>query len=201
MSRNPDNIFGLLAEIRAIAQAGLHYTTNPFDRERYQRLLELAVGEYAEMTGLSDEYLMTQFRRDLGHITPKVGVIGAVFSDEGHLLLIKRPDSGLWCMPCGMADMNETAEECVRREVKEETGLDVEVDCLVDVFTILAGRYGLPYTGYCIMYHCIPTGGQLTTSIESEEVGYYDHTKITDWFQNYAEVTPRAYQFWKERHA
>ena len=194
-----NNILGLLAELRNMAQGGLHYATNPFDRERYQRLLELAAGEYSDLTGLSKEQLIAQFTKDIGHNTAKVGVIGAVYSDEGHILLIKRPDSRLWCMPCGMADMDETVEECVQREVKEETGLEVQVDCLVDVFSILAGNYGLSHTAYCIMYHCIPTGGELTTSLESEEVGYYNHMTITNWFQNYAEVTQRAYQFWLER--
>ena len=156
----------MLEELRGIAQLGLLYATDPFDRGRYQRLLELACGDYADLCALPAGEIMDRFRAELGYITPKVGVDAAIFDAQGHLLLTRRADDGLWCLPCGWAEVAETAQESLRREVLEETGLQVEVRSLVEVFSRLPGECW-PHTSYHILYHCVPVGGELSASDES----------------------------------
>ena len=66
---------------------------------------------------------------------PVVGV-GAIIVSEGKILLEKRknePSRGKWSIPGGLVELGESVEQAVIREVKEETGLDVEALCLVDV--------------------------------------------------------------------
>jgi ADP-ribose pyrophosphatase YjhB (NUDIX family) len=192
-----NDLLALLDEIRAIGQLGLNYSTDPYDRDRYERLLRLAAREYAEISGLPEADLDAYFRRELGYITPKTGCNGAIFNEQGHALLVKRSDDGRWGMPGGYAEVNATPRENCRREVWEETGLEVEVGELVDVFCVLPGDYGQPNTNYIMVYLCVVTGGTLTPSHETPVVGYYDHTTVTDWHMSHGERVARAYEKWR----
>lgn len=59
---------------------------------------------------------------------------GCIFDDEGRVLLQRRGDSGKWGFPGGAVELGETPEMAAVRELKEETGLDVEVKHLIGVF-------------------------------------------------------------------
>lgn len=196
----PTPILTLLDEIRAIGQLGLNYSDDPFDRERYERLLRLASKEYADISGLPEAEVDALFRRELGYITPKVGCNGAIINPQGHFLLVKRSDNGKWCLPGGYAEVGLSPQENCRREVWEETGLEVEVGDLVDVFHALPGQYDQPNTVYIILYLCTVTGGTLTPSHETPVVGFYDHTTVTDWHTNHAQRVERAYKYWIKNH-
>jgi ADP-ribose pyrophosphatase YjhB (NUDIX family) len=67
--------------------------------------------------------------------TPKVAVNCGLFDDHGRLLLIRRKDNDLWAMPGGFVDLGEQIADAVRREVREETGLTIEVTRLVGVYS------------------------------------------------------------------
>ncbi len=192
------NILGLLDEIRAIAQLGLNYNNTPYDRERYERLLHIAAAEYSEISGLDDETIIARFRQELGYITPKTGTSGAIFNDDGHVLLVKRSDNGRWCLPGGYAEVNMSPEDNCRREVWEETGLRVEVGSLVDVFHVLPGQRGQVNTIYVMVYLCKVLEGTLTPSHETPELGYFDYTTITDWHTNNRDRVERAYTRWQQ---
>jgi ADP-ribose pyrophosphatase YjhB (NUDIX family) len=192
------NILTLLDEVRAIATTGLNYTTNPYDIERYERLLELAAGEYAALYGLEADEVRRRFRQDVGYITVKSGATGAVFNEVGHLLLVKRSDDRKWCLPTGWIEPSEVPEEAVVREVKEETGLDVRADGLIAVHPQPAGAYGNPHSHYTLLYHCVQTGGTLTTSHETLELGYFPPNAELDWHGNHAERFRLAFQ-WRNR--
>jgi 8-oxo-dGTP pyrophosphatase MutT (NUDIX family) len=196
--RPPQTLSELLEELRDIAQLGLNYTRDPFDRARYRRLLALTAEQYSLLTGLPPEEVTDRFRAELGHITPKVGVDAAIFDDAGRLLLTRRADDGLSCLPCGWAELAESPLESLRREVLEETGLQVRVDALLDVRSRLPGQCG-PHTSYHILYHCVPTGGALATSDESVEVGYHDPAEIADWHADHAEAARIARAYWLRR--
>ena len=102
-------------ELQAIAQTGLAYTDNGFDRERYERVRELAASLMAEGSGADREKILELFRQDLGYATPKIDVRGAAFVD-GRILLVREVSDGLWTLPGGWADVNQSAAECVVRE-------------------------------------------------------------------------------------
>lgn len=191
-----NNLLALLDELRAIAQLGLNFAENPYDRERYQRLLDISVEQYAVLTGLPPMVINDRFRQELGYITPKVGCSGAVFNDDGHVLLVKRSDNGRWCLPSGYAEVNQTPQENCRREVLEETGLHVEVGPLLDLYCIRPGEYGQPHTLYILLYLCTVGGGTIMPSHETPEVGYFDHTTITDWHSNHQMRAEQAYAGW-----
>lgn len=196
----PKHILDLLEQVRAIAQTGLHYTESAFDRERYRHLLEVAVAEYARISGLPEGPLLERFRREMGHITPKVAVDAAVSDDGGRLLLVRRFDDGSWCLPGGWADPGETPQQATRREVWEETRVWVTVGPLIDLFVRLPGAYSQPHTSYHLLYSCTQEEGKPSPSLEALEVGFHDHTRIVEWHRDHQQRAERAYRFWLEQH-
>ena len=110
-------------EMQAMAQTGLAFTRDQYDRERYQRLRSLAaeiMAEHADMAIPDIEMLFTQ---QSGYATPKLGVRGAVFQDDRLLLVRETVDDHRWTLPGGWADVNESPAEAVAREVREEAGI------------------------------------------------------------------------------
>ena len=112
---------GWARSLQAIAQNGLAYATDPFDRERYRALREIAVDIMAAHSGTDVNTLHALFANQEGYATPKVDVRGAVL-DEGAILLVRERRDGLWTLPGGWADVNEAPSEAVTREVYEEPG-------------------------------------------------------------------------------
>lgn len=90
-----ENKLSLLDHIRSISQLGLRYANNPYDIERYEKLLELACKEYSEISDIKQSEIIEKFKSELGHITPKVGVNGVIFSADGKMLLERRADERL----------------------------------------------------------------------------------------------------------
>ena len=120
-------------EVQAIAQIGLTFSRDPYDRERYERLRAIAAEIVAKHVGLDAGHLESLFAAETGYATPKVDVRGAVFRDGCILLVREAADGGRWTLPGGWADVNESPAECVVREVREESGFDVRVGKLAAV--------------------------------------------------------------------
>ena len=155
------DIFVLLDEVRAIARTGLHYSENPFDRERYERLLDLAAQAYSERTALDTPMVRSRFDADVGHMTAHVGVDAAVFDDDDRILLVRRADDDSWGLVSGWEDSNEPPWETAVRELGEEAGVDARVDQLVGVFFREARAGEHPHGTVSILYLCSITGGTL----------------------------------------
>ena len=101
------SILRLLEQVRAIAQSGLHYTSDPYDRDRYQQLLDLSIEEYASLTEIDIDTIRSTFLKEAGRISPKCAASGAIFNDDGHILLIRRSDDGTLTLPGGGCDPGE----------------------------------------------------------------------------------------------
>jgi 8-oxo-dGTP pyrophosphatase MutT (NUDIX family) len=95
-----------------------------------------------------------------------VSVAGVTFDDHGRVLLIKRRDNGQWQAPGGVLELDETFEEGVVREVKEETGVEVQVRYLTGVYKNL--KLGV----VALVYRCRPVDGVARPSDESVEVAW-----------------------------
>jgi 8-oxo-dGTP diphosphatase len=125
---------------------------------------------------------------------PIVGV-GAVVLDGHRVVLVKRanePLKGEWSLPGGAVDVGETLAEAIRREVREETGLDVEVGPIVDVLDRIRydsdGRIEFHYV--LIDFLCRPTGGELLCASDAEEAAWVDASDFKRY--NVAEATVRV---------
>jgi 8-oxo-dGTP diphosphatase len=117
---------------------------------------------------------------------PFVGV-GAVIVDEtGRVLLVKRrfdPLAGQWSLPGGAVDVGETLEACVVREMREETGLDVEVGRVIEVFDRIThddeGRVQYHYV--LVDYVCRPLGGTLAAASDVADVAWVAAEGLADY--------------------
>jgi ADP-ribose pyrophosphatase YjhB (NUDIX family) len=103
-----------------------------------------------------------------------VAVTAVVLDDGGRLLLIRRSDSGLYAIPGGAVELGETLTAAVRREVVEETGVDVEVTGLVGVYSdpehVIEFSDGEVRQEFSVCFRAVPVGGDPRTSAESTEV-------------------------------
>lgn len=189
------NLVEVLDELRILAKNGLHYTEDPYDEERYERILELTSEYYGEAVDLPPETVRDRFADELGHVTPKVGGRAAVFDDDGRALLIERRDDGTWSHPGGFTEPNERPVDTAVRETREETGLDVEPIELVGVYPRVAGEYG-PHGFVGIVYLCDVSGGSLESSRESETVKFRDVDAVSEWHKDHRRSIQDAYDVW-----
>ncbi|WP_019585577.1 NUDIX hydrolase [Deinococcus apachensis] len=120
-----------LRELQSLAQAGLTYTRDPYDRDRYERLLALTAELLAEQTGQSPGKVHELLRAEQGYLTPKVDVRAVVLNDRGEVLLTREKVDGLWSLPGGWADPGDSPREVAAREVREETGREVRATRLL----------------------------------------------------------------------
>ncbi len=190
----PD-LLSLLDELQTIARNGLHHATGPYDRERYERLLELAVAYYGMALDLPPADARARLAVELGYITPKVGADAAIFDGEGRILLMRRADDRRWCLPSGWVEPNESPAEAATREAREETGLEVHPVRLVDVFTRRAHAGHGPHSAVAIVYLCEVVGGTLRLSHEGLELGYWRIAEVPEWHelhQQYARAAAAA---------
>lgn len=107
----------------------------------------------------------------------------AIVTDEqGRILLVKRRDNTLWALPGGGHDIGETIEQTAIREVKEETGLDVQVVGLSGVYTdpahVVAFSDGEVRQQFSLCFTTTVLGGQLATDHESTDVAWTDPADI-----------------------
>jgi ADP-ribose pyrophosphatase YjhB (NUDIX family) len=186
------DVLPLLDEIRTIARNGLTFADNPYDIERYERLMELASRWYGQALDLPPEEVRKRLAAELGYITPKVGTQAAIFDAEGRILLVLRADDRCWGLPGGWLEPNESPQEGAVREAR--------VTGLIDVFSRPAGSYDYPHALVSVVYGCEVTGGHLQTSHETLDLQYWRVEEVTDWHgqhQIYAEV---ARAWWQRNH-
>lgn len=192
------DMFALLDEIQVIARNGLHYSTNnPYDHERYERLLSIATQQYSKLLDMPEEEIQARFSQEIGHITPKIGADAAIFNERGEILLMDRVDGSGWCLPCGWVEPNEKPVETVIRETREETGLEVKATQLVGVFTQMPGSRNGPHTLIAVVHLCEVVGGELTLSHEGLALRYWPIDEVPKWHGTHERYARAAYERWK----
>ena len=170
-------------ELQAIAQSGLAFTRDPYDRERFERLRILATEATARFGAVAPSIVAEGFAFESGYATPKVDVRGAVFDAEGRILMVRETaDAGRWTLPGGWADVNQTAAECVVREIREESGFEARVGKLALLHD--RGRQGHrpagPFSIYKLFFACALTGGAAKGSLETSDVRFFARDAIPD---------------------
>ena len=161
-------ILEISRELESIAQAGITYSTDPFDRERFHRLREIS-SEILRHTGQAD----FEWPAEIGYTTPKVDVRGAVFRN-GEVLLIKEASSGKWTLPGGWADVNLTPVENVEKECLEESGYEVKARLITAIVDRIApATRPTRMRSSKIFFLCDLCGGAPRVSHETTEVAFF----------------------------
>lgn len=113
---------------------------------------------------------------------PVLGV-GALIFENGKILLVERagePLRGWWSLPGGGVETGETLEEAVRREVREETGLEVDGLSILEIFErIMRDEEGKAEYHYVLIdYICRPVGGLLNAGDDAGQVGWFSESEL-----------------------
>lgn len=191
------DVLPLLDELRTIGQNGLMDAESHYDRERNERLLELASEYYGRTVGLPPAEIRERLAQEVGYATAQVGAGAAVFNGDEQILLVKRADNGKWGFPAGGVEPNESAAEAAVRETHEETGVDVKAVELIDVYHKKAGKSS-PHSIVHVHYLCERTGGRLRPSHETEEVRYWDIHEVPVWHPGSRKIAIESYELWSE---
>ena len=164
-------------ELQSLAQAGLYYTQNVFDRERYERIRDLSAEIMSQYADLPLETVKDLFCSDDGYITPKLDTRGVLFQD-GRILLV-REATGSWALPGGWVDVDRSVRENTVKEVREETGLTVTADRILAVLD--RDKHNRPLHArkiILIFVQCTALGGEFVPNSETVEARYFARDEI-----------------------
>ena len=190
------DLLTLLEELQSIARTGLNYTTDPYARVHYERLLELATTHYAQGLDLPELEVRERLRGELGSITPKVGADAAIFDGEGRILLVERADDRAWGLPAGWVEPNEAPIDTVVREAREEIGLRIQPLQLADVmFRPASAEYG-PHAVVSVVYLCEVVGGEIVLSHEVLATRYWRIDDVPTWHKDHRKFAVAARAVW-----
>ncbi|MCH7316008.1 NUDIX hydrolase N-terminal domain-containing protein [Acinetobacter sp. ANC 3882] len=166
-----------LNKITGLAQSGLYYSKDVYDKERYEQLLD-HVRTLIELKEIDTNNFIPNVLQDVGYATPKIDIRAVVFKGN-KLLLVKETQDGLWSIPGGWADVGYSAAENTEKEVLEETGLAVKATRLL----ALTDRRKHPHPAmflhvYKAFFWCEIIAGDLRPSIETSEVGFFSKDEL-----------------------
>lgn len=159
-------------ELQSIAQAGLHYGKDVFDRERYTRVREIAAEMVSHQSELPLEKVKDLFCCEVGYQTPKLDTRAAVF--QGDKILLVKENNGTWSLPGGWVDVDLSVKENTVKEVREEAGLDVSADLVIAVQD--REKHNKPVYAYkvCkVFVLCSLLGGAFAANSETVDSGYF----------------------------
>lgn len=162
-----------ITKIQAIAQNGLTYCTDPFDKERYEQLRALAADMLAESSSYTKTDILALFSKEVGYATPKLDLRAAIFKED-KILLVKERSDDLWTLPGGWAEVNESPSEGVEREAYEETGFMVKTIKLIGLLDKLKHEHPshYPHT-YKALFLCEIIDGVKKTNIEISSIDFF----------------------------
>lgn len=174
-----DRILDWAMKIQSIAQTGLAYCRDEFDRERYTELRELSAEMLAERTELPVGRVRELFCGESGYQTPKLDTRAAIVED-GRILLVRERD-GRWAIPGGWCDVDRSVAENTVKEALEETGLTVEAERLIAVqdwrrHNACNYIYGI----IKIFVLCREIGGEFAQNIETTETAYFSAEELPE---------------------
>lgn len=168
----PEKWLDWAIELQSIAQAGMFYSRDKFDIERFERIRTISAEMVSYKTDIPTGKVKDLFCNEAGYQTPKIDTRAAIFAD-GKILLVQEND-GRWSLPGGWCDVNISVKENTIKEVKEESGLDVTADRIIAVQD--RAKHNLPVYAYgiCkIFVLCSVIGGCFEENIETTGFSYF----------------------------
>jgi len=159
-------------ELQALAQAGLTYSKDVYDLERFERIRQIAAEIISAKSDIPLGIVKDLFLNEKGYQTPKIDTRAAIFED-GKILLVQEKD-GRWTLPGGWCDVNLSAAENVIKEVKEEAGLDVTAELVIAVQDREKHNWPVYANKICkIFFLCSVIGGEFVPNSETTETRYF----------------------------
>lgn len=159
--------------LHAIAQNGLTFTKNEFDRLRYLDVQKIANEMLSLQSGGEEITFEKLFGADVGYATPKIDV-RVVVIEEDRVLLVKERSDGRWTLPGGYADVGMSVRETAEKEAEEESGYRVRAHRLLAVYD--RNKHDHPpflYHIYKLFVDCERIGGAPRSSEETDGAAFF----------------------------
>ncbi len=176
-----DRIIAWARELQSIAQAGLYYSKDKFDIERFERIRNISAEMILEISDSPIEKVKDIFCCEKGYQTPKVDVRAAIIN-EGKILLV-RENNGLWSLPGGWADVGLSPAENAAKEAREEAGANVRTEKLVSIQDWQKNNgKGLEsaISVYKIFFLCSYIDGEFRENIETLARGWFSFDELPE---------------------
>ena len=178
---NAHRLLAAAQRLQAIAQAGLTYSPNPYDHDRYEEVRAISAQLVAELTDEPIDKIIRVFASEIGYPTPKVDVRAVVLREGGEVLLVRESQDGdRWTLPGGWADVGYTPFETAAKEVREEAGLLVEPVRLPALFDKRKHEHPpQPWYVYKAFIQCTVTGGSLLdATLETSGASWFGESDL-----------------------
>ncbi|MGI8634881.1 MAG: NUDIX hydrolase N-terminal domain-containing protein [Segetibacter sp.] len=167
-----------IKRLTALADTGLLYCKNEYDKERYLELREISFRLLHEFSSSSFEDLKFMLPAVKDYPTAKVDIRGLAISKDKKILLVKESVDEKWSLPGGWADVGYSPKETIVKEFKEETGLDVIPERLLAVFDKKMHPHPpQPFYVYKMVFYCKQISTEITKGFDVLDVQYFalDH--------------------------
>lgn len=169
----PTNLFKQYQRLLTLADAGLFYGNDEFDKERYKEIKALATTLLATITTDSVDKLTSVLAHSDGYPTPKVDV-RVLIEENQQILLVQDKRTQQWSLPGGYAEVGYTPAENARKEVREETGLEVQIDELAAVYdTALRDDIPQLFQYYKLIFRATIVSGQFSANSETNSAKFF----------------------------
>ena len=160
-------------QLQSIAQAGLTYSKDIYDLERFEQIRTISIDILSQQTNLDQTIIRDLFASETGYATPKVDIRAVVFRDN-KILMVKEKSDEAWALPGGWGDIGLTPSEVAVKEVKEESGFEVNAIKFLGVLDKKCHPHPpSPYHVYKMFIQCEIIGGRPIEGIETSEVGFF----------------------------
>lgn len=165
-------------QLQSIAQAGITYSKDVYDLERFELIRNISVDILNHYTDMDKPVIKDLFADETGYATPKVDIRAVIFKDD-KILMVRENTDGNWALPGGWADIGYTPSEVAVKEVKEESGFNVKPIRVIAV----ADKKCHPHPPsvfhvYKIFIQCEIIGGQPVKGIETSEVKFFAENEL-----------------------
>lgn len=160
-------------QLQSIAQAGLTYSKDKYDIERFEMIRDISVDMLSQQTEIDKTVIKELFANETGYATPKVDVRAVVFKGN-KILMVKEEADDAWALPGGWGDIGLSPSEVAVKEVQEESGFDVKATKLISVMD--KNFHAHPpsaYHVYKLFIQCEIIGGKPETGIETSAVDFF----------------------------
>jgi len=167
--------------LQALAQTGLTFAVNDFDRDRYGQIAAIAAEMMAAGSMGEVDGLQKLFDQQQGYATPKLDVRGVIIHNSKMLLVREKLDEGRWTLPGGWADVGESPSLAAEREIEEEAGYTARATKLLALYD--RNKHGHPpyiFHAYKIFFRCelVNEIQHLVANVETEETGWFAEDEL-----------------------
>ena len=164
-----------IKRLKSIAEIGLLYSKNEYDKERYLELQEIAFSLLTKFGELDVEELKFMLPMVNDYPTAKVDIRGVVTTEDHKILLVRESVDGKWSLPGGWGDIGYTPKEIIVKEFKEETGLDIIPERLLAIFDKkMHAHPPQPFYVYKMVFYCKALSDEIATGFDVLDVQYFD---------------------------